>query len=67
MESPMASNIAARRAAKAICRKAVLADRRKGELRTGSLAGEVIQAASTPLRHCMISDGWEQSGMARSC
>ena len=60
----MASNIAARRAAKANHRKAVLADRRKIELQANSLAGQVSLAASTPIRHCLISDGWMDSGMA---
>jgi len=60
----MTSNIAARRAAKANRRKAVLADRRKAELQAGSLAGRVSQAACTPIRHCLISDGWTETGMA---
>lgn len=60
----MASNIAARRAAKAIRRKAVLADRRKADPQAGSLAVRVNRAASTPIRDCLISDGWAESGMA---
>jgi hypothetical protein len=60
----MASNIAARRAAKAIRRKAVVAEKRKAELQAGSLAGRISQAASAPIRHCLISDGWTESGMA---
>lgn len=60
----MASNIAARRAAKAIRRKAVLADRRKADPQAGSLAVRVNRAASTPLRDCLISDGWAETGMA---
>jgi hypothetical protein len=64
MELLMPSNIAARRAAKAIRRKAILADRRKADLQTGSLAARVNQAANAPLRDCLISDGWAESGMA---
>jgi hypothetical protein len=60
----MASNIAARRAAKAIRRKAVLADRREADPQAGSLAVRVNRAASTPIRDCLISDGWTESGMA---
>ncbi len=60
----MASNIAARRAAKANRRKAVLADRRKVELQAGTLGARVHEAARAPLRDCLISDGWEESGMA---
>jgi hypothetical protein len=60
----MASNIVARRAAKANRRKAVLADRRKFERQAGTLGARVSQAASTPLRDCLISDGWAESGMA---
>jgi hypothetical protein len=60
----MASNIAARRAAKAIRRKAVLADRRKADPQAGSLTVRVNRAASTPIRDCLISHGWAESGMA---
>lgn len=59
----MASNIAARRAAKANRRKAMLADRRLFELQAGSLGARVIEAASALLRDCLISAGWEESGM----
>jgi hypothetical protein len=64
MESPMASNIAARRAAKANRRKAILADRRKVEFQAGTLGARVHEAARAPLRDCLISAGWEESGMA---
>jgi hypothetical protein len=60
----MASNIAARRAAKAIRRKAVLADRRKADPQAGPLAVRVNRVAGTPIRDCLISDGWAESGMA---
>jgi hypothetical protein len=59
----MASNLAARRAAKANRRKAVVAGKRKIELMSGSLAAQVSAAASQPIRACLISDGWMEAGM----
>jgi hypothetical protein len=59
----MASNLAARRAAKANRRKAVVAGKRKVELMSGSLAAQVSAAASQPIRACLISDGWMETGM----
>jgi hypothetical protein len=59
----MPSNIAARRAAKANRRKAVLAQKRKMEQHAGSLAGRVALAASAPIRHCLLGDGWSECGM----
>lgn len=60
----MASNMAARRAAKANRRKAVLANKRRAELESGSLAGQVAVATNAPIRDCLISDGWSETGMA---
>ncbi len=60
----MASNLAARRAAKANRRKAVVAGKRKAELMSGSLAAQVNAAASQPICACLISDGWTETGMA---
>jgi hypothetical protein len=59
----MASNLAARRAAKANRRKAVVAGKRKIELMSGSLAAQVSAAASQPIRACLITDGWMEAGM----
>jgi hypothetical protein len=59
----MASNLAARRAAKANRRKAVVAGKRKVELMSGSLAAQVSVAASQPIRACLINDGWMETGM----
>ena len=59
----MASNLAARRAAKANRRKAVVAGKRKVELMSGSLAAQVSAAASQPIRACLISEGWMETGM----
>jgi hypothetical protein len=59
----MTSNLAARRAAKANRRKAVVAGKRKVELITGSLAAQVSAAASQPIRACLINDGWMEAGM----
>jgi hypothetical protein len=42
----------------------VLADRRKFELQAGTLGARVIEAARAPIRDCLISDGWAESGMA---
>lgn len=59
----MASNLAARRAAKANRRKAVVAGKRKVELMSGSLVTQVSAAASQPIRACLVSDGWMEAGM----
>ena len=60
----MASNLAARRAAKANRRKAVVVGKRKVELMSGSLVAQVSAAASQPIRACLINDGWMDAGMA---
>ena len=59
----MSSNQTARRAAKANRRKAVVAGKRKVEIMSGSLATQVSTAASQPIRACLISDGWSETGM----
>ena len=59
----MASNIAARRAAKANRRKAIVAQKRRSELGANSLAGRVAAAANLPLRDCLLTEGWAETGM----
>jgi hypothetical protein len=58
----MAKNIAARRAAKAQRRKAVVAGKRRAEMETSSVGGQVRLAATTPIRHCLVTDGLLTSG-----
>jgi hypothetical protein len=50
----MAANIAARRAAKAQRRKAVVAEKRKVDAILGSRAGQISLAAKTPIRDCLL-------------
>jgi hypothetical protein len=59
----MASNIAARRAAKAVRRKAVLAERRKSEMLASTLPAKVQRAASAPIRHCLLNESLFESGI----
>jgi hypothetical protein len=59
----MASNIAARRAAKANRRKAVVAEKRRSELGANSLAARVATAAKLPLHDCLLTEGWAEAGM----
>ena len=59
----MGSNIAARRAAKAQRRKAVVAEKRKTDLLTNSLAGQVRLAAQLPIQHCLLGDTLFTRGM----
>jgi hypothetical protein len=59
----MASNIAARRAAKAVRRKAVLAQRRKSEMLASTLPEKVRRAASAPIRHCLLNGSLFESGV----
>lgn len=59
----MGTNIAARRAAKAQRRKAIVSVKRKSGLLTGSLAGRVRLAATQPFQHCLLSGGVFKFGM----
>jgi hypothetical protein len=60
----MASNQAARRAAKANRRKTVVAQKRRAESRAGSLAARAASAATMPILVCLINEGWQDGGMA---
>jgi len=62
-EDDMGSNIAARRAAKANRRKAIVAEKRKAELLAGTMAERVRRAASTPIRHCLLTDALFEVGI----
>jgi hypothetical protein len=59
----MAINIAARRGAKNQRRKAVVAQKRKAELETGTMAGRVRLAAADPIQHCRLSESTFETGM----
>src|SRR3984893_15960799 len=56
-EEPMASNMAAKRAAKANRRKAIVAEKRKAEMFADSLAERVRRAARVPIQYCLLTDG----------
>lgn len=58
-----ASNLAARRAAKANRRKAIVAQKRKAEAMMGSLSGQVTHAAALPIRCCMLTENLFEIGM----
>ncbi len=58
-----ASNLAARRAAKANRRKAIVAQKRKAEAAGGTPAGEVVRAAALPIRECLCSENLFEIGM----
>lgn len=60
----MASQIAARRAAKANRRKAKVAEKRRVEQTANSLASRVAAAAEEPIQHCLLTEGWAEGGMA---
>ena len=51
----MGSSIAARRAAKANRRKAVVAQKRAAELAAGGLAGRASRAAAAPFHECLLN------------
>lgn len=51
----MGSNIAARRAAKALRRKAIVAQKRKAELIAASLPERARRAASAPIHECLLN------------
>jgi hypothetical protein len=59
----MGSNIAARRAAKALRRKTIVAQKRKAEQLATSLPELVRRAAATPIQHCVLHAGLFESGM----
>jgi hypothetical protein len=59
----MAQNIAARRAAKAQRRKAVVAQKRKVETEANSTAGQARLASTAPIQHCLLSEGLFGTGM----
>jgi hypothetical protein len=58
-----ASNLAARRAAKANRRKAIVFEKRKNELAMASPAGQAAQAAAMPIRACLLSEDLFETGM----
>lgn len=58
-----ASNLAARRAAKANRRKAVVARKRKAEMAGGSVAGQVARAAALPIRCCLYTERLFETGV----
>src|ERR1700676_983862 len=59
----MASNIAARRAAKAARRKAVMAEKRKAEMLEESLAARVRRAATAPIQECLLPENLFEEGI----
>jgi len=58
-----ASNLAAKRAAKANRRKAIVAQKRKAEAAEGSMAGQVIRSAALPIRDCLVANNLFDVGM----
>ena len=58
-----ASNLAARRAAKANRRKAIVAQKRKAEAMAATPAGQVASAAALPIRHCLLSENLFEVGI----
>jgi hypothetical protein len=61
----MAKNIAARRHAKALRRKVVVAAKRKADAQAGSLLGQAREAAQQPIQHCLITDSLFRVGMGQ--
>jgi hypothetical protein len=59
----MASNIAARRAAKAARRKTIVAEKRKAEMLEESLAARVRRAASAPIQECLAPENLFEEGI----
>jgi hypothetical protein len=58
-----ASDLAAKRAAKASRRKAIVAQKRKAAAAEGTLAGQSDRAAALPVRHCLLSENLFDIGM----
>jgi hypothetical protein len=58
-----ASNLAAKRAAKANRRKAIVAQKRKAEAAEGSMAGQVVRSAALPIHDCLITENLFDVGM----
>jgi hypothetical protein len=58
----MGKNIAARRAAKAQRRKAVVAEKRRAEALEATLPARVLRAAEMPIQHCLLTDGLFEIG-----
>jgi hypothetical protein len=58
-----ASNLAARRAAKANRRKAIVAQKRKSEVAESTQAGQAIRAAALPIRHCLLTESLFETGI----
>jgi len=61
----MAKNIAARRHAKAVRRKAVVAEKRRADELGQSLAAQVRTAAFMPIQHCLITNNLFDIGMGQ--
>jgi hypothetical protein len=59
----MATNLAAKRAAKANRRKAIVAQKRTPEGAMGSSSNLLPQAAASPIRHCLLADSLFENGM----
>jgi hypothetical protein len=59
----MAANMALKRAAKASRRKAIVAEKRKSELLSNSPLAQVLRAAQTPIRHCVVTENLFRVGM----
>jgi hypothetical protein len=57
------SNIAARRAAKANRRKAIVAQKRKAEAGGNTLARQVARAAAAPVLHCLLTESLHETGI----
>jgi hypothetical protein len=58
-----ASNLAARRAAKANRRKAIVAQKRKAEAVVGTQAGQAAQAAALPIQRCLLTQSMFEVGL----
>jgi hypothetical protein len=59
----MSRNMAAKRAAKAIRRKAVVAEKRRAEALAASLPGRAERAAALPIQHCLLQEGLFEFGL----
>ena len=59
----MAASMALKRAAKANRRKVIVAEKRKTELIGNSPTAQVLRAAQSPIRHCVMSQGLFHCGL----